>query len=124
MSDQYVVMKLEDETYAVELDKGEARNFDAVNEHIRHRNGKQNRVDHIMQVSPRRHAVGNHIVIVTHTIGLPGLRQVWALIPSAKFNQEHWSNYFKHTLASRADLTKLPERYISSDAKYIEIKHD
>lgn len=124
MSKQYIVVKLDGDTYQIEVDKPQALDFDNCISLIHGKGNKTRIIDNMVQVHPSRFAIGRHIVIVTHIIGMPGLRETWMLLPKISYLEKHWTNYFTHVINTNAGLSQLPERYITPEAKYETIKHD
>lgn len=124
MDKRYLIVKLDEETYRIEVDKPQAVDFDDCIIMIHGTGNKTRIVDEIVQVKPKGFAIGKHIIVVTHIIGMPGLRETWALLPKHTYLEKSWTSYFKHIIETRQDLSKLPERYISSEAIYGVIKHD
>lgn len=124
MDKRYLIVKLDEDTFSIEKDGSDAVDFDQCLLFIRGAGSKSRIIDEIVQVKPKRFNIGKHIIVVTHIIGMPGLRETWALLPKNAYLENTWTTYWRHLIEIHPDLTKLPERYISPEATYGVIKHD
>lgn len=123
MDKKYLLLRLDGIAYETIVDKDTALSFDDSLVMIRDEGKKNRMVDSIVRVSKSR-TYAEHIIVVTHVMGMPGLRDIWVLLPKHTYLSSIWSNYFQYVTRVNEGLTKIPDRYIPSTSTYQEIKHD